>query len=240
MHTQLKWAGIAMASGALLIVIRMAPIVAVIPDDMTFPPETSAELVRLVGIAGGRWQLAHIMGLFALTFLATGYWLHARVLLSLNHRRVGLVAGVISMFAFGFFAIAMVIDGFQVPAVAVAYTAGPGSITLDDVTAAHDLALQFFTPGIFLMFIAMAVLSSPMLHRTIPSRWLGALGQTIGIAAISAFLFGLAGPTWNNMQVGGLAMMAGFAWHLLVGISAIRARSGTGKVHRNERQLDYR
>ena len=151
------------------------------------------------------------------------------MLASLNHRRVGLAAGVI---AFGLFAIAMLIDGIHVAAVTAQYTAGSVGMTLDDVTRAHELALLFYTPGIFLMFVAMTVLSSPMLHRTIHSRWLGALGQIIGIAAISAYLFGMAGPNWNNMRVGGLAKMAGFAWHLLVGLSAMwrRKQPGLGGV----------
>ena len=220
-----------MMLGGILMFIRMAPILAILPDNMPFPPVTTMDLVRLVEITGGRWQLSHVMGLLAVSLFIIGYWGHALVLVTLNSRRVGIAAAVIATVAFALFAIALVIDGFGVPAVADAYVSDVAGtvVTLEDVRNAHSRALSFFTPGVFLMFIAMGLLSSRMLHRIIYYRWLGGLGQLIAVGAVTAYLFGVTGPHWNVMRIGGSAMMAGFIWHLLVGLSAIRNPAVRGK-----------
>ena len=76
MEKQIKWAGVAMIVAALLMFTRMAPIFAVLPEDMAFPPESTWEMVRLAAIAGSRWQLSHVMGLLAVILFAVAYALH--------------------------------------------------------------------------------------------------------------------------------------------------------------------
>ena len=127
----------------------------------------------------------------------------------------------------GLFGIALVIDGFVVPATIDSYVSGNGgeSMTLEKVAGSHQLALRFFTPGIFLVFVSMGLLSAPMLHRVFHTRWLGLMGQIIGVIAVTAYLTGVTGPDWNVMQIAGTLMMAAFAWHLLVGSRALFVKS---------------
>ncbi len=201
---------------------RMAPVFAVMPDDMTFPPETTEEMVRLAEIAGALWPLSHKMGLAAVGLFALGYWVHAHALATTGHRIVALTAALIASLAFGLFAAALVIDGFMVPAAAADFTSG--QVTLAEVQAVHDRALAFFTPGVFAMFIAMGVLSSRLLHGFIHSRWLGALGMMLAILGPASWLAGWAGPNWDNLEVGGSLMMLSFLWHLIVGIASLFGR----------------
>lgn len=226
MDRRMKWAGAALVAGGLLMLTRMAPIFAILPDDMAFPPQTTQEMVRLAGIAGSRWQWSHIMGLVAVLLFAGAYGWHLQVLLRSGWKRIGLAVAVVATMAYGLFGIALVIDGFVVPATIESYVAAIGgqSMSLEQVAGSHQLALRFFAPGVFLLFVAMGLLSSPMLHRVFHARWLGWAGQAIAIAAVTAYLAGLAGPHWNNLQVGGTLMLAAFAWHLLVGARAIFSR----------------
>lgn len=229
MDKRIKWAGAAMVAGGLLMFTRMAPIFVILPDDMAFPPETTQEMVRLAGIAGSRWQLSHIMGLAAVVLFAVAYGWHVNVLMRLGWKRIGIVLAVMATMAFGLFGIALVIDGFVVPAAIDSYVSGNGgeSMTLEQVAGSHQLALRFFTPGIFLVFVSMGLLSSPMLHRVIHTRWLGLVGQLLAVSAVTAYLTGVTGPDWNNLQIAGTLMMAAFAWHLLVGSRALFFKSNS-------------
>jgi hypothetical protein len=223
MEKHIKWVGAALIAGGLLMFTRMAPIFAVLPEDMAFPPASTEEMVRLAGIAGSRWKLSHIMGIAAVVLFAAVYAWHARYLVHAGWKKLGPILAVTAMLAFGLFSIALVIDGFFVPATIESYvTAGEGqAVTIEDVADAHKFALRFFTPGVFLMFVAVGLLSSPMLHRAVHSRWLGVFGQVIAISAVTAFLAGVTGPNWNNLQIAGTLMMAAFAWHLIVGVRAL-------------------
>lgn len=229
MDKRIKWAGAAMVVGGLLMFTRMAPIFVVLPDDMAFPPETTQEMIRLVGIAGSRWQLSHIMGLAAVVLFAVAYYWHVNVLMRLEWKRIGVVLSVMATMAFGLFGIALIIDGFVVPATIESYTSANGgeAMTLEQVAASHQLALRFFTPGIFLLFVSMGLLSSPMLHRVIHTRWLGLIGQLLAVTAVTAYLTGVTGPDWNNLRIAGTLMMAAFAWHLLVGSRALFFKSNS-------------
>ena len=227
MDRQIKWAGAALVAGSLLMFTRMAPILVILPDDMAFPPETTQEMVRLAGIAGSRWQLSHIMGLAAVVLFAVAYGWHVKVLMHLGWKRIGIALAATATMAFGLFGTALAIDGFVVAATIDSHVSAHGgqSTTLAQVTESHQLALRFFTPGIFLMFVSMGLLSAPMLHRVFHARWLGVMGQMIGVIAVTAYLTGITGPNWNVMQIAGTLMMAAFAWHLLVGSRALFVRS---------------
>ncbi len=225
MRTQLRWAGAGMAIAAILFFIRMAPVLAVLPEDMSFPPGSTEDLVRLAEVAGARWPISHVMGLIGVALFIAGYWTHARALAVAGHRTVGYVALAVAALGFGLFSVALIIDGFLVPSAAMAHLAGgAGAPALTEVQAVHDRALIFFTPGVFLMFVAMGVLSSRMLHGFIHSRWLGGLGMLIAITAVTAYFFGVTGPNWNNLRVGGSLMMIGFLWHLAIGVAALFGR----------------
>ncbi|MEM9616674.1 MAG: hypothetical protein AAF936_01840 [Pseudomonadota bacterium] len=221
MTLMLKFSGAVMAAGALLFFGRMAPIFAILPDDMAFPPETATDVFRLAQLAGPRWPLSHAMGLVAVSLFTFGYWGHAQALARSGHRLVGTVAAVIATIAFSAFAAALVIDGFLLPEAAEYAHGGPDAPSLAKVEAVHQRALVFFTPAIFVMFIAIGVLSSRMLHGFIHSRWLGAFGMMIAIAGPTAYLFGVTGPNWDNLQIGGSLMMLAFLWHFLVGAAAL-------------------
>ena len=212
-----------MVFGGLLMFTRMAPIFVILPDDMAFPPETTQDMIRLAKIAGSRWQLSHIMGLAAVVLFAIAYGWHANVLMRVGWKRIGLVLAVTATMAFGLFAIALVIDGFVVPARIESFALANEvqSTTIEQVAGAHQLALRFFTPGVFLVFVSMGVLAAPMLHRIIHRRWLGFIGQIVAISAVTAYLTGVTGPNWSNLQIAGSLMMAAFAWHLLVGARAL-------------------
>lgn len=225
MKIVLRLAGLAMLIGGVLFFGRMAPIFAVMPSDMAFPPESTTELIRLAEIAGARWQLSHILGLIAAGLFILGYWGHAASLKTAGHQIVGTGAAVIATLGFGLFAIALVIDGFPLPAAALAHAAGgseaPSLATVDDI---HQRALVFFTPGVFTMFIAIGLLSSRMLHGLVHSRWLGWFGMLVAIAGPTAYLTGIAGPNWNKLQIGGSVMMLAFLWHFLTGLVALFGR----------------
>ena len=219
MDKQIKWAGAALVAGGLLMFARMAPILAVVPEDMAFPPESTQEMVRLAEIAGSGWQLSHLMGLAAVLLFAIAYGWHAQVLIRLGWKRIGLATAVTATTAFGLFATALFLDGFILPATIESYVSAAGGqpATLEQVADSHSFALRFFTPAVFLMFVAAGLLSSPMLHRVIHVRWLGVVGQAIAVIAVTAYLTGITGPDWNNMRIAGTLMMAAFAWHLLLG-----------------------
>ncbi len=220
----LRLAGAGMVLGSVLFFARMGPIFAILPEGMAFPPETAADLVRLADLAGPRWQLSHAMGLVAVWLFIFGYWAHARALSDAGHKTIGAAAAIIATLAFGGFTVALMIDGFALPATISTYLASPGADGLDMAETTHNRALMFFTPAIFFMFVAMGVLSSRMLHGFIHSRWLGGLGMLIAIAATAAYLFGLTGANWDNLRIGGSFMMAGFVWHLFIGIAALFGR----------------
>ncbi len=225
MKLGLKLAGAAFALGGVLFFARMAPIFAVLPDDMPFPPATTEEMVRLAEIAGARWQLSHSLGLIGAACFIAGYWGHARALSDRARNNAALAAAAIATLAFGLFAIALVIDGFAVPATALAYAAGgPDAPSLAAVEAAHAGALWFFTPGVFLKFPAIGLLASQMLHGRLHSRWLGGVGMLIAIAGPTAYLIGAAGENWSNLRIGGSLMMLAFLWHLLTGLAAMFGR----------------
>ena len=226
MNAQLRWAGAGMIIGGLVIFGRMAPIFSILPDDMAFPPTTTPDLIRLAELAGARWQVAHALGYVTVALFTLGYWAHANALAAAGHPFIGRIAAIIASLAFGLFGIALYLDGFVLPNVAQAYSAsGPAAPGLTHVQAAHDHALQFFTPAMFLMFIAMGVLSSRMLHGFIHYRWLGWFGMTLAVAAPTAFLFGVTGPNWNNLQIGGSLLMMGYFWHVIVGVASLLGRS---------------
>lgn len=222
---RLRWGGAAMALGAALLIMRIGPVVANKPDDVAFPPEGTADLVRLADAVGAIWPAAHVAGLVAVALLGFGYWAHASALAAAGRPYVGRAAALLATLAFTLFAGALVTDGFVVYAAALESAAAPGDADLlAQTAAAHARALAFFTPALFAMFLAMGVLASRMIHGQIHSRWLGWLGQAIAILAVTAYLTGLAGPHWNNMQVGGSLTMAGFVWHILVGLAALFGR----------------
>jgi len=227
MHRQSKWIGAALVIGGLLMLTRMAPILVVLPEDMAFPPETTQEMLRLATVTGPRWQLSHLMGLAAVLLFGIAYGWHVNVLIQSGWQRVGYGLAAISILAFGLFGIALLIDGFVVPATMENHLAATGvqQASLEQFEESHQLALGFFTPGIFLLFATMGLLSAPMLHRKIHSRWLGVAGQAIAVLAVTAYLTGITGPHWDEMQIAGTLMLAAFAWHLLVGIRLLFAKS---------------
>jgi hypothetical protein len=227
MNKQIKWVGVAMVVGGLLMFTRMAPIFAVLPDDIGFPPETTQELIKLAAAAGSRWEVSHLMGFAAVILFTVAYGWHANFLIRLGWKRIGLGLAVISTTAFGLFAIALLVDGFYVSATIDSYvSANSGrSTTLEQVAESHQLALFFFTPGILLVFVAMGLLSLPMLFREFHSRWLGIMGQIIAVTAVTAYVAGLTGPNWNELQIAGTLMMSAFAWNLLVGMRALLVKS---------------
>ncbi|MDH5321337.1 MAG: hypothetical protein OEW81_02820 [Gammaproteobacteria bacterium] len=220
-HT--KWIGVALVVGGLLMFTRMAPVLAVLPEDMAFPPATTQDMVRLAVITGARWQLSHMMGLLAVLLFGIAYGWHVMLLIRAGWRSLGPGLAVTALLAFPLFGIALVIDGFAVPATIADHLAagGTGAATLEQVAATHRLALRFFAPGVFLMFVTMGILSAPMLHREIHARWLGVAGQLIAVLAVTAYLTGLTGPHWNELQVAGTLMLVAFAWHLIIGARAL-------------------
>lgn len=222
---KLRFGGAAMALGGALFILRIGPVVASKPDDVPFPPEASADLVRLAEAAGGAWPAAHVAGLVAAALMVFGYWMHAGALAEAGRRHVGRAAAVIASLAFGLFSIALVIDGFVAYGAILESAAAPEDAQLlDAVGAAHARAVFVYTPAMFAMFVAIGVLASRLIHGQIHSRWLGWLGQAIAILAVIAYFTGLAGPHWDNMQIGGSLTMAAFIWQILVGLVALFGR----------------
>ncbi|GJL95308.1 MAG: hypothetical protein DHS20C05_17130 [Hyphococcus sp.] len=221
----LRFAGAAMSLAGILFIGRIAPVVAKKPEDIAFPPANSEELIKLAASAGAAWPIAHVLGLVAVVLVVFAYWRHGEALAKAGHERVGRIAAFIAATGFGLFAIALVIDGFVVYEAALRSMNNPADAALlKKAGDAHQLAILFFTPAMFGMFLAMGVLSSRMLHGYVHSRWLGVIGQIIAIAAITLYLTGLAGPHWDNMQTGGLAMMLGYLWHIIIGLAALFGR----------------
>ena len=230
---KLKIAGLAMTIGGFLFFVRMVPVLRVVPDDMAFPPESDADLVRLVDLAGIAWPVSHALGLIAMGLFVFGYWSHRNHLKEFDRQPQSTWAAWVATIGFGAFAIALIIDGFGVPSAAntiLASETTPRDLVYSQAGDIHKLALRFFTPGVFLMFIAIGLLSTRLIHRLIHNRTLGFLGMLIAISGPTVYLFGLAGPNWDNLRVGGSLMMLAFLWHLLIGLSAVRSKENHPQV----------
>jgi len=219
---KLKIPGVVMFFGGLLLIVRIFPVVAAKPESVAFPPETTTDLVQLAAGAGLAWPIAHAIGLLAITCLMFGYWRHAQALFKAGFGKVGWAAAAAAGLALVAFGMALIIDGFFVYDAALASAVTPNDTSLlESVDARHAMALTFFTPGLFILFLAVGLISYPMLRGQMHSRWLGALGMMIAFVAVTIYLAGVAGPNWSNMQTGGLAIMAGFFWHILLGLAAL-------------------
>ena len=131
----LRYAGWTMMVGATLLIIRILPVVAQIPDGVAFPPNTIEDLIDIAKTVGLAWPVSHALGFMAVLLLIAGYTLHAAHLRARGFKVISTFVFGTATLAFGLFAVALIIDGFWVYNLAVDATVYP-----QDVRAAHDLA----------------------------------------------------------------------------------------------------
>lgn len=228
-------ARIGLALGGLLMIVRIMPVMAAKPADMAFPPPNTTELVRLAEAAQGAWPFSHWLGFLAIGLLLSGYWLRAGCGLPI----VQYLARGLASVGLGLFFVALIIDGFLLYEFARWAGESGSDGAMEATRRTHEFATGFYGTGVFIFFTAMGTFAAPLTHRGGYQRLLGYLGMLIALAAVIAYWTGLAGPNWSNIKVGGMLMMAAFAWHMLVGVTGAGLRpAATDRPNRAEALAD--
>lgn len=224
MKIDLRMAGSFMVLAGLLLITRLAPIFANLPEGLTdFPPANTGQLAMLAAHNTSGYHISHLMALLAMPLLWIGFLAHYQRLSEKGLVRRSIIGMTgISMGA-GLFSIALLSDGFLMPFVSHEFMSPQ---LLDKNTAemlvaiTHKLSLSFFTPAMFSFYVGFGFFASPFAHGHMHNKWFGFAG--IALANIGVFGFMLKGENFNLMPLGGLVMMATFFWVLALGISALR------------------
>ncbi len=218
----LKTSGFFLICAGALLLTRLIPIFANLPEGFTtFPPATIEDMAILAAHNSVGYHYSHLMALFAMPLLLLGYIPQLQRFNNNGMTRRALTGGVCLTFAAVLFSVALMIDGFAVPLAASEYVA-PGLVTANTALYltefSHQLALAFFYPSSIFFSIAIALIASPIAHGQIHNRWYGYIGLFLGYTGILGYFFG-----WKlgGMEIGASVMMAFFMWSLLLGFSSL-------------------
>ncbi len=227
----LKTSGYFMIMAGLLLLTRLIPIFANLPDGFTeFPPATPQDMAILAAHNPAGYQLSHFMALLALPLMWIGLFSHYQRYLKKGMVRraiIGMVGLTVGMLLFS---IALLIDGYMVPLISTEYMM-PSLLTKQTalflVTYSHQFALTFFNPSALFFAIGFGFMASPMAHGQIHNKWFGYVGMALASIVVSSHFFG-----WKlqGMPLGATVMMVFFLWIFLLGFSSLRADKRESKL----------
>lgn len=220
----LKTSGYFMILAGLLLLTRLIPIFANLPEGFTtFPPATTEEMAILAAHNTYGYHWSHLMALFAMPLLWLGFFSHYQRFMTKGLCKrattgiVGLSLGVL------LFSIAVLVDGFLVPITAAEFVS-PETISKETALYftqySHALAMIFFSPAALFFAIGFGLLASPMAHGHIHNKWFGFIGMILSNIGIFGYFFGW---TLKGMPLGATVMMAFFLWTFLLGFSSLGA-----------------
>lgn len=236
-----KFGGAAIITAALLMFTRTIPILAsgaIAPQD--FPPKTIAGTTNLAITAWGGWELSHLMLLAALVLFFTGYVVLYAELKQRGQKALGLLFMVTMGVGLLFFAIAGVIDGFLVPAVAnhLGLMAElPSESTGMLVALSHEGALAFFGLAQTGIVLGIGLACVALWRARLLSRWLLATGAGLSGLALVGLVAGVYGGFWRTLETAGPTMLLFFLWQLAFGIALVRHKpTAVGEPHSHLRE----
>jgi hypothetical protein len=220
----LKTSGYLQILAGLLLLTRLIPIFANLPEGFSqFPPATTEDMAILAAHNTAGYHYSHLMALFALPLLWLGFFSHYQRYLAKGMVRRAVFGMVGLTVAVTLFSIAVLIDGYLVPLAAAEYVA-PTMISSETalyfVMYSHALAMLFFTPSALFFAIGLGLLASPMAHGQIHSKWFGFAGIFLANLGVFGHIFDW---TLNGMPLGASVMMAFFIWTFLLGFSSLAA-----------------
>ena len=220
----LKTSGYFLIAASLLLLTRLIPIFANLPEGFTtFPPATVEDMAILAAHNTSGYHYSHLMAFFALPLLWLGFYAHYQRYVEVGMIRratTGIVALTVAVILFS---IAVLIDGFMVPLASSEYVTPE---MLNKETAlffahfSHQLAMSFFTPSALFFAIGLGLLASPMAHGQIHNKWFGIIGIVLANISIFGTLFGW---TLNGMALSASVMMGFFFWSFALGFSSIKS-----------------
>ncbi len=227
MQTKTKVGGIALIIGAVLNVIRTAPIY--LNEQVSFstlPPSNLADTVLVAQVPG--WIPSHILALLSVPLLIYGFFTIYQSLSVSNNEVVERVtlAGFIGLsLGLILYAVAAVIDGIVLPQVVSHYVnVGPeeqGAAGLM-VTIIHETAGSF--GGLFMATVLMSSgLLALGLYLDNQPAWHSRLGVWLAILSLIGYLFGII-----NLQLGtnflllGMLLMMTLIWWTTLGVRTYR------------------
>lgn len=221
-----KKAGIALIAGAVISILRVVPIVA--SDGVTrdnFPPETVEDIVFFAQLQG--WHISHVLIFVLIPLFLFGISGLASEAARSGQQSAGRMAAIGTSISMGLFAIATVLDGFVLPALAEEIE--QNNLSPDSHTAAltlftHETASIFggVASGFLLitaLFIGIALL------KGLEVRPLGIIGVVIGLTSTIGYLTGLLAVNISDDfgRVGPLLMIM-FIYLLAVGAQLTRTQ----------------
>lgn len=224
MKIDMRMAGSFMVLAALLLITRLVPIFANLPEGFAgFPPATTEQLAMLAAHNTSGYHLSHLMALLAMPLLWIGFFAHYQRLVEKGLVRRSIIGMTGITMGAGLFSIALLSDGFLLTFASLEFM----SPQMLDKNAAemlvaftHKMSMSFFTPAMISLFVGFGFFASPFAHGHMHNKWLGFIG--IALANTGAFGLILKGAEFSRMPLGGLVMMGTFFWVLAIGISALR------------------
>ncbi len=228
MKRSIKFSGAAIITAVFLMLTRMIPIFASGAITLEeFPLDSAAATANLAVAARSGWEMSHLMLLAALLLFFVGYLVLYQVLNQHSQTALGLLFIVILGTGLLFYAIAGVIDGFLVTAVAnhLGLLAGtPADSTLTFVSLGHEAALSFFGQAQTGIVLGIGLLATALWRARLLNRWLVGIGAGLSALALVGLLAGVFGAHWRTFATAGPIMMLFFFWQLALGIALVRSQ----------------
>ncbi len=215
-----KFSGWAIITAVLLYFIRFIPII--FSGAGNFPPSTLAGFADLAIVGRRGWELSHLMGLTLPALFFMGYvWLYTE-LRQREQKNLGLLFIVVMGGALLFQAIAVVMDGFLVPA--AANQSGlmaelPAEFAHAFVGFSHEAAQAFLKRGITITVLGIGLVSVALWRAKLLNKWFVAISAGLSGLVFLGLVIGVFGPTRGPLLVELLGINL---WQLALGISIVR------------------
>lgn len=234
MNPSPRVAGMAFIVAVLLMFTRMVPIFAsgaIAPQD--FPPDTVEVTVALARSTQTGTEISHLMLLIALVLFFAGTLVLYGQLAGKGQATLALFAVVVSSLGLLLYAIAGVLDGFLLPAVAN----GLGLLsTIPEETAqtlvgfSHETALSFFGQAQTAIILGVGLWGVALWRARLYGRWLSMSGVTLSALALLGLIAGVFDLHWRTFETAGPALLLFFVWHLALGLSMVRDQRATTRA----------
>ena len=214
-----KFSGWAIITAVLLYFIRFIPIIFLAAGGS--PPSTLTGFADLA-IVGRWWELSHLMGLTLPALFFVGYvWLYTE-LRQREQKNLGLLFIVVMGEALLFQAIAVVMDGFLVPA--AANQSGlmaelPAEFAHAFVGFSHEAAQAFLKQAITITVLGIGLVSVALWRAKLFNKWFVAISAGLSGLVFLGLVIGVFGPTRGPLLVELLGINL---WQLALGISIVR------------------